>query len=442
MHSYPTDMPQFSYLKLDKTQIAEIPSTNGVYIFAKGSAPVYIGKSVNLRARVRSHIENAKSDAKEQAIIENADRIGYMVTDSEFKALTLESRLIQKHKPPYNVRWRDDKSYLYIKITTSDPYPKVLFARRENDGTSRYFGPFTSFRVSESIVRLIRRVIPFCTQQKIGKRACFYAKIGQCDPCPNTIEQESDPVVKKKLKAQYRKQIRQVVRILEGDTEKIVADLYKDLDARSQAQEYEEAIDIRNQILRLERFFRGKSLDRDREEQYNQSELALDKLQSLLRRYFPDLSELHRIECYDVSNTRQKDATASMVVMHDGLTDKKAYRKFRIKNQAIQSDFEMMDEVLNRRFKNSWEAPDLLVVDGGKPQVRTAMKALAQSGNQQIPLIGIAKNPDRLVIGVPELPTLRPPYTHAGFNLIRAIRDESHRFARKYHIHLRSKKML
>ncbi len=436
-------VPTFTYIPLaEKDRLSELPTTNGVYIFAKGSAPVYIGKSVNLRARVKSHIENAKNDAKEAAIINGADRIGFTVTDSEFKALTLESRLIQKHRPQYNVRWMDDKSYLYIKVTVTDEYPKVLFSRRENDGRSRYFGPFTSFRVCESIVRLIRRAIPFCTQPKIGKRPCFYSKIGQCDPCPNRIEHESHEPTKRALKRQYRKQLRQVVRILEGDTEKIVAELYKQLDSLSAKQQYEEAIEVRNQIIRLERFFRGKSLDRDREEQYNQSEAAIESLHTLLERWFPSLKDLSRIECYDMSTTMQKDSTGSMVVMTDGLTDKKAYRKFKIKNEALQSDFEMMEEVLTRRFKNNWPAPNLLVVDGGKPQVRIARKALAQLDLLHIPIIGIAKNPDRLVIGTEELTTIRPPFTHRGFNLVRAIRDEAHRFARKYHIHLRNKKMV
>ena len=113
-----------------------------------------------------------------------------------------------------------------------------------------------------------------------------------------------------------------------------------------------------------------------------------------------------------------------------------------VKNLKSQSDFEMLAEVLQRRLKNlNWPLPNLFVVDGGKPQVRTFWQILARN-NLKIPLIGIAKNPDRLVIGAPDLPTLKLPLNNLGFNLIRAIRDESHRFAKKYHLLLRKNKIL
>ena len=434
-------LDQIQYLSYTKEALKDLPSTFGIYVFAKNGTPVYIGKSVNIKARVLSHIENAKKDNKEAAIIENTTHIGYFVTDSEFKALILESQLIQSNKPSYNVRWMDDKSYLYIKITTQDDYPKVLLSRREDDKKSRYFGPFPSVRTCQDIIKAIRRAIPFCTQKNITKRPCFYSKIGQCDPCPNEVSQLKDHVLQRDLKRIYRRNIRRVIKILEGNTEDIMKQLYTQIKELSEEQKYEEALELRNKVLRLEQFFHGRVLRRGEDEQFNRSEESLEKLLSLLHQFIPRLEQLTRIECYDVSNTSQKDATASMVVMTDGQIDKTQYRKFKIKDLKSQSDFEMMYEVLHRRFRNKWQEPDLLVVDGGKPQIRVAMRVLEEL-DKTIPLIGIAKNPDRLIIGDEMLKTIRPQLSHTGFNLIRALRDESHRFAKKYHVSLRSKKMI
>jgi excinuclease ABC subunit C len=132
---------------------------------------------------------NQQVDAKSAGYVDSADTISYILVDSEFKSLVLESQLIQKHKPKYNVRWMDDKSYLYIKLTKKDEFPKFFITRREREKGAIYFGPFPSVRIASNLLREIRKVFPFCTQKKI-KTPCFYAKIKQCDPCPNVITQE------------------------------------------------------------------------------------------------------------------------------------------------------------------------------------------------------------------------------------------------------------
>ena len=154
--------------------------------------------------------------------------------------------------------------------------------------------------------------------------------------------------------------------------------------------------------------------------------------------YFGSLENLQRIECYDVSNLFQKDAAASMVEFTDGMPDKSQYRRFRIKSRKIKSDFEMLEETFNRRFRQNWAQPNLIIVDGGTPQVLTVKKIVPK-----IPLIGIAKHPDRLIINTPDkLITVRPSFDNLGFNLVRTIRDEAHRFAHKYHLLLRDKRMM
>lgn len=422
------------------SELADVPTTNGIYIFRCGKTPVYIGKSVNVKARLISHIENAKKDPKEAAIIEAADSIDWIITDSEFKALILESQLIQKYLPKYNVRWRDDKSYLYIKATIKDEYPKFFITRREEDKKSLYFGPFPSVIVATNILREIRKVFPFCSQKRVTNRKCFYSKIGMCNPCPNDIEQLEDKSEKLRERKEYRRNIRNVIKILEGKVDPVVDNLYKEINVLIKEEKYEEAIPFRNRLYRLESVILRRKFGGDPDE-YNVSETRVASLLTILKPHFPELEKLDRIECFDMSTFQFKESTASMVVFTAGLSDKKEYKRFKIKNQAAESDFEMIDEVLRRRFKNDWEKPDLLVIDGGKPQVRVALKVFADIGIT-IPLIGIAKRPDRIVIGKEPSIILRPPSHHAGFRLIQSLRDESHRFAKKYHVHLRNKKLM
>ncbi|MEO6508468.1 MAG: GIY-YIG nuclease family protein [Patescibacteria group bacterium] len=428
-------------ISLKKEEVNTLPTTNGIYIFRNEREIQYIGKSINIKARVASHIENAKQDPKEAAIVQNSTILECIITDSEFNALLLESRLIQKYLPPYNSIWKDDKSYLYVKVTVKDDYPKIFPVRRENDKKSRYFGPFHSMRTVEEILKEIRKVFPFCTSKKISKRPCFYSKIGMCIPCPNAIEKSDDPALIKELKKEYRWNIRQIIKVFEGNTDLVLKDLYKQLNELKEQGSYEEGIQLRNKIYRFEHLISQRLFTSDLFPNYNQSETSLADLLKLLNEFFPELTKLHRIECYDMSNMSLKEATSSMVVAVDGLIDKSQYRKFKIKNLESQSDFEFFEETLTRRFHNKWEFPDLVVVDGGKPQVRIAQKVLDDL-KIQIPLIGIAKHPDRLVISKDTLPTVRPTPQNLGFNLIKLLRDESHRFAKKYHLFLRDQKLM
>ena len=148
---------------VDQKIIGALPSTIGVYIFYENKIPIYVGKSINIKARILSHLANSKLIDKEQRLTDRATDIKYFITLSEFESLLLEAKLIRKYLPVYNVVSRDDKSCLYIKITSKEPYPKVLLVRRENDGQSLYFGPFPSLSVTTKIVKYCRRIVPFCT---------------------------------------------------------------------------------------------------------------------------------------------------------------------------------------------------------------------------------------------------------------------------------------
>ncbi|PIY68862.1 hypothetical protein COY90_03665 [Candidatus Roizmanbacteria bacterium CG_4_10_14_0_8_um_filter_39_9] len=433
----------------DKASYGNVPSTAGVYIYKHNNEYLYIGKSVNIRARMYSHLENARVDDKEHAVISQTTKILIIPTDTEFNALLLESRLIQRHLPKYNVIWRDDKSYLYVKVTVGEIYPKISIVRKENDGVSKYFGPFSATGEVERMLRAIRKLVPYCTQKRLTKRPCFYSKIGLCNPCPNYVESLNEVESmdspsdsgggndkKNKLKRLYRTNIRKIIRILSGQTLFLLNSLYRELESAKASQDYEKAISIRSKIHFFEYLIHFRSF-RQETHTYNASTDQLSDLQTQLSPYFKDISPLERIECYDISNLGMSNATASMVVLSEGVADKGEYRKFKIKSETARSDFERLEEVIERRLHNDWKLPNLIVIDGGRPQIRVVARVI-QKANKSIPLIGIAKNPDRLIVNAVSLPALPINPQSGGYRLIQLIRDESHRFAKKYHTYLRS----
>lgn len=420
---------------INKTVLKTIPSTIGVYLFKKKKQVLYIGKSVNVKSRIANHLQEAKTNPKENLLIQEADRISIYSLNSEFKAILLESELIKKYQPKYNVRWLDDKDFLYIKINLKDEFPKPVLVRKENDGDSAYFGPFSSKRESLMILRELRKVVPFCTEKKIGLRPCFYSKIGLCNPCPNFINSLTDINEKNKYRRLYQKNINNLIQLLKGNFDQIIKKYFKEISQFSKKNEFEKALILREKIKTLNSLLNEKKINIDLNSEIEKENL-LEKLTTFLKKYLP-VKNLNRIEGYDVSNLSFQEAAASMVVFIDGYPDKSQYRRFRLKRS--QSDFQMLQETIERRLKNKWPMPDLIVVDGGLPQLKVAQMIIQQMGFQ-IAAVGLAKIPDRLIIinnGVIKKILLK---NIPGGEILINLRNEAHRFARKYHLFLRSKK--
>lgn len=427
------------------SRLQDAPTTCGVYQYWAGDTLLYIGKAVNLRARLSSHAQNAKLDAREAAIVAGGT-IRYTLCDTEFKALILESDLIRRLRPPHNRIWKDDKSYLYILLDLTDPFPRPRFARAheltstDSSKSLRIFGPFPNHKIADEVLRAIRRLIPFCMAKRVGKQPCFYTRIGLCNPCPSSIRSQAD-------KLRYRRQIRQVLRILEGKIEPVLKNLHLEMQKASRVEDFETALILRTKIERFERFITTHSFT-DRHFSYNNSEEKLAALETTLKPFFPDLPSLRRLECYDASNSGMNYAVVSLVVMTDGLLDQGQYRRFKIKNPRAHSDFDRLDEALTRRLQNHvWDPPSLIVVDGGTPQLRRLQRIFDQE--QRPPLyIGLAKHPDRLIL--PNLQgetlnaskwiTLKLPGDHPGLQLLQQLRDEAHRFANSYRRLLENKR--
>ncbi len=427
----------------------KMPDTPGVYLMKDADGRVlYVGKAANLRRRVASYFERPH-EVRIETLVRKIAAIDHKKTDTALEALILEAELIKTLTPPFNVREKDDKSFLYIEITR-EKFPRVLLVRGRGGGsgtrgTGRQFGPFTSASSAREALRILRKIFPWSTHdpERIGKfaRPCFDYEIGLCPgTCVGAVTRE-----------EYMKNIRRLELFLEGKKKRLVRSLEKDMNAASRKMEYEAAEKLRRQIFAL-KHIRDTALISDSEVLAFWGPGAKGARGGSMDAAAPDGG--YRIEGYDISNISGTDAVGSMVVFINGEPDKNEYRKFKIKTIFTPNDVGMLTEVLERRFRHfgnaagssdkktgresgsGWRLPDLVLIDGGIAQANAARRVMLRAG-LRIPLVGIAKGPERKrndILGAV------PKWTNKA-TLIR-VRNEAHRFAIGYHKALRSRRAI
>lgn len=418
-----------------------MPEAPGVYLYKnEQNKIIYVGKAKNLKKRVSSYFSKNALDAKTLKLVADISSIEHIQVGSEVEAFLLESVLIKKHKPFYNIQLQDDKFFPYIKIS-KDSVPYLIITRKKEDDNAYYFGPYTSANDLKVILKALRRIFPFQSVKNHPKRKCLYYHLGLC-PCV--------PVVPSNL-VEYKKNLSHIRQFLNGKKQTLQKELKKDQQNAITNEEFENAAEIQRKM---------ESIERLTSEHYSPFQYAekpdfyferikneVDSLVEILAKYDTRVTKLERIECYDISNIQGKQATGSMVVLMNGDVSKKDYRRFKIKSKSTPDDFFMMNEMLNRRLKNYWPLPDLFVIDGGKGQVSAAMGAL-RNAHVDIPLIGLAKKEEIIVLPIPmygnkyDFEEIKLPKDTPGINMLRRIRDEAHRFALTYHRLLRKKNML
>ena len=408
----------------------KFPETPGVYIMKDGAGRIlYVGKAVNLRKRVSSYFERPH-DMRIQTLVGKIDTIDFEQKDTALEALIREAELIKKITPPFNVREKDDKSFLYFEITR-EKFPRVLLVRGAGAGAAdvamqgKRYGPFTSASSAREALRILRKIFPWSTHDpdEIGRlnRPCFNYEIGLCPgTCIGAITHED-----------YMKNIERLRMFFEGKKARIITALEKEMKAASKKQEFERAEALRRQMFAL-RHIRDTALISDH-----------DALMPREPGGGAGLKAGYRIEGYDISNISGTSAVGSMVVFEDEEPNKNEYRKFKIRSIFQPNDVGMLKEVLERRFahtppadavvksKTRWPMPDLVLIDGGLAQVNTARRVLLRAG-VKVPIVGIAKGPKRDrndIIGL-------VPKGVQKDTLIK-VRNEAHRFAITYHKALR-----
>jgi len=445
-----------------------IPITPGCYqYFDKNKKIIYIGKAVNLRSRVFSYWrESANHTPAKQAMLKEIADIEWIETDTEIEALLLEANLIKKYQPRFNIDLRDDKRFAYIKVSLEDEIPGV-FITRKIDRQGKYFGPFTSMDSLREVLKVIRKIWPYCTERTIKKKPCFYAQIGRCTGvCGGNFD----------VKEYREKIIKPIIQFLSGEKKSIVKKLemrQKKLELSAGCPENENELRfLKRQILNIKHVLASANVI-GVGEKYAADVVELAKILSL-----PKVPE--RIEGYDISNIFGSDAVGSMVVFANGEPDKSEYKKFKIRVSSEMGDTGMLKEVLERRlwhvsvecrmpnvecrekFNNMnirhsefatrksdlWPDPDLIIIDGGKGQLNAVLGVLKKF-KQDIPVIAVSKGqglrsaaaPDKIFFPGAKKP-LELPLASPALHIIKRVRDEAHRFAITFHRSLRKKSFL
>ncbi|MFH0936815.1 MAG: excinuclease ABC subunit UvrC [Candidatus Daviesbacteria bacterium] len=419
-------MQQNPWLEL-KSQLSHQP---GVYIFKNSSGRIlYVGKAIDLYHRVASYFAKTPDSPKTVALVENISTCQTIEVLSELEALILEANLIKKYLPPYNIKLTDDKEYLYIKIT-KEPFPKIATARKKDLRDAKdYFGPFPSSKTVKDTLKKLRKIFPWCNgMKKESTRPCFYYHLGLCPgSCVGKISKE-----------EYNKIIRNFIKFMSGKKAELIEDLKYEMEKCAQNLEFEKAASLKKTISGLEYLTQANNVQAYLENPNfldEQNEIALFSLQKDL-----ELKTLpERIECFDISNLQGQNQVGSLVVLTNGEVDKRWYRRFKIKLEGKPNDIACMREVVKRRVKHSeWPKPDLILVDGGKGQVRGAWKEISQQG-WKVPIFGLAKKMEWLYS--PNKEVLKLPKSSPTLRLLQKIRDEAHRFALAYHKKLRDRQM-
>lgn len=413
-----------------KDKLSKLPNSPGVYFFINKSGDIiYIGKATSLRSRVRSYFQSTHNDYKTPMLVDNIYDLRTIDANSSIEALFLEAEFIKRHKPLYNVREKDDKNFVFIRVAITEDFPSITVVHRPADDKSKYYGPFiASFQVKEAL-RYLRKIFPYYTKSKKSHSSKLEYQIGIL-PNPSMSQQE------------YKKSIRKLMLIFEGKTSQLLSQIEKEMKKLSKSKDFEKAAEIRNQYLAIKGLSTKISMGDD-----DTFDIQLDQALSQLAKTLKLSKNPKRIECYDISNFAGTDAVSSMIVFTDGLPDQKQYRHFKMSTKG-PNDFAMMQETIKRRFssRNSgWTTPDLIIVDGGKGQLSSASKVL-QELYLDIPICGLAKRYETIITQNSD--AQEDNFSEYNFessspllHLLQRIRDEAHRFAISYHRVSRKKRI-
>ncbi len=433
-----------------------LPSSPGVYFFKnKAGRVLYVGKAKNLRARVKTYFQRPQElEPHKQLMMPQVAKVEHLVTGSEIEALLLEANLIKKNRPKYNILLKDDKSYKYIKIDYSVDFPKIYFVRQphaqpasrlsRSKSQDKYFGPFTDGYAANQALELMRQAFRWRTCDRDipydgsahYRQPCLYYHIKLCSaPCINKINRPD-----------YERLINDAIQFLKGRSPALIKKLTAEMHRLSRLRLYEKAALKRDQINHLKKITSQRQSLATAAEQtatdwtaWQQTDpaaawRALQKLVGLPARS-------HRLEAYDISNIQGTAATGSLVVFANGQARKSEYRRFAIRLKTTPDDVSMMGEMLTRRLKHldkGWPKPDLILVDGGKPQLNLARRVL-KALKLKIPVISLAKREEEIFVPGRAKP-IQLPHSNPTRLLLQQVRDEAHRFAISYHINLRRKK--
>lgn len=415
-----------------KAKLKTLPSSPGVY-FHKNSAGeiIYVGKAAVLKNRVRSYFNNSPKDPKTTALVAEINDTEWIVVDTEMDALFLESEMIKRYMPKWNILLRDDKTVSYVRITMNEEVPYVSMTRNPLDDKATYIGPFYGKSAIERSLRILRKIFPFYTKPYTGKKNLDT----DLSLSPGIESGKTSPRA-------YKSSLRRLISYLEGRRSELLKKLEKDMYEASAEGNYEAAAVYRNELMGLKGLQR-KIVFSDKEFLDISSDHALRQLQTLLKLEQPP----RRIEGYDISHQAGTNVVGSMVVFINGTAAREHYRKFKLRKQQ-NDDPASLREVISRRLKHleDWGRPDLVILDGGELQINAVKDLLFEAG---IPFLAHEKSGNHTNIIKSHQVFYSDGETYHSIiahdehfvKLMTRIDNEAHRFAINYHTHLKRKTM-
>jgi excinuclease ABC subunit C len=427
-------------------KVKQFPATPGVYLMKDAQGRViYVGKAKNLRNRAGHYFSKAAAeDVRTADLVKEIADIDFLPADTEVDALLLEARLIKHIQPRFNIELKDDKTFPYLQIRIREEFPRVEFTRMPRTRGVRLYGPFTSAKSLRAAIQVLQRIFQFRTCSLDIKeenpqwrwfRPCILHSIRQCTaPCNFRVSRED-----------YRKQIRRLCMVLDGNKDRLLKELEAGMAEASARLEFEKAARLRDEIAALKSLGLRGDVDKDVQPEVFQIE---PRKGTLGLRKVLGLSETPRtIEGIDIAHLHGEEKVASLVSFIDGLPFKPGYRRYRIKTVAGNDDFASIREVVSRRFRDAGKPgvedenifPDILLIDGGKGQLNAALDVFRLLGKEPPCLISLAKREEE-VYRPGDAEPLKLSRHSAALRLLQYVRDEAHRFAQHYHHLLRRKK--
>lgn len=396
-------------------RIREAPKAPGVYVWrATTGKPIYIGKAADLRSRLSSYPKTR--DSRISLMVAAAASLDWETTETDIEALILESALIKRHRPRYNVQWMDDKQYFMVAVT-DEAFPQFILTHQHRSAKLKkpvreLIGPFTEGVPLKATLRILRTLFPTCSCKQTHHVRCLNAHIGKC-PGYCCLKAPA----KTAQKRAYAAHVRAVRDILTGKRAGVVR--------RLAAQNPDLA-------LRVLRVFRSAQANAARQRTAAQHHGAL----ALMTETFGLAREPLRIEGYDVATIHGRHSVGAMVVFTGGRAEPAEYRLFNIRDE-VQGDVPMLRQVLERRLAHAdWPLPDLILVDGAKGQLNAVRRALRDAG-LEIPVLAFAKDErhrgDHVLSSLDTVPRPLRDLPRQLADLLVHVDAEAHRFSIRHY---------
>ena len=335
-------------------ELKKLPGKPGVYVMRdKNDTIIYVGKAVSLKNRVRQYFRKTNKTERIKKMVSLIDHFEYIVVDNEAEALILECNLIKKNRPKFNVLLKDDKTYPYIKIDVKSDFPGVFITRRLTNDGAKYFGPYANPGSAKEMIDFIKQryKIRQCRTLKPRTRPCLNYHIGRClAPCMGYVTKE-----------EYRKQIDEIIDLLDGKTEKIIKELTEQMQIASQKMDYEKAANLRDRIQAIERISTKQKVSNISENNIDVIGIAKSELQVCVEIFFVRGSKMIGREHYfypDLKDMDNKEILSGFV------------KQYYMDNPNIPNKIMMREEIEDKDSVEQW----LSTILGKKVEIKTPKK--------------------------------------------------------------------